>query len=67
MKLSGTVEVFQRSVYGVVKVYPANYAATLLAQLAGAQTFNAKQLKQIRDMGLTIEQVADPSMQPVSA
>jgi hypothetical protein len=60
VKLTGTVEVFQRQVYGRPAVYPANRPAELLAELAGVKTFNVAQLRAIRELGLTVEQVPDP-------
>lgn len=60
MKLEGVVQVFQRQVYGRSAVYPANRPAELLAELAGVKTFNIAQLRAIRELGLTVQQVADP-------
>lgn len=54
------VQVFMRSTYGQQRVYPANRVAEQLAAFAGVKTFSNPQLRQIRDMGLVIEQVQDP-------
>lgn len=57
---SQVVQVFSRRVYGVQKVYPANAAAQVAAQLVGAKTFNGAQLELLRDLGIRVEQVQDP-------
>lgn len=60
--VAGPVQVFTRQVYGQPKVYPFNRLAEQLAELAGVKTFSNAQVKQIRAMGFTVEQVQDPAL-----
>lgn len=57
-----TIEVFTRSVYGAINVYPANKAAEQLAQVAGTKTLSHKALTLAEAMGMQVKQVADPAM-----
>lgn len=58
---AGTVQVFVRQVYGRPLIYPANPAAQVAAQLAGVKTFSAVQLELLRDLGLEVQRLEDPS------
>lgn len=55
-----TIEVFVRSVYGVQKIYPANEAAKLLAEIAGTKTLSGEVLRRAQDLDLSVKFVADP-------
>lgn len=62
------VQVKVRNVYGAPKIYPANAAAELFAQLAGIKTFNNHQLNLVRALGHEVQLVPDvPSLDEVQA
>ena len=52
------ITVAVRSVYGNDLVYPADEKAILFAQLIGAKTFSAGQLRTIRALGYTVHVAA---------
>ena len=52
------ITVAVRNVYGNDLVYPADDRAALFAALAGAKTFNAKQIATIRALGYTVHVAA---------
>ena len=55
----GTVEVFEKEVYGNALVYPANETAHLLAKLARVKTFSDTQLSTIRALGYQVTLVVN--------
>lgn len=55
------VQYFQRQVYGVFKIYPANEPALKFAVLLGQKTFSVQELNQIEALGFKVEQVGDPA------
>jgi hypothetical protein len=55
------VQYFQRQVYGVFKIYPANDAGLRFAALLGQRTFSYQELNQIEALGFKVEQVQDPA------
>lgn len=57
-----TIQVFVRQVYGNALIYPANESARVLAQLTGTKTLTTAQLELARDLGCTLEYVADVGM-----
>lgn len=48
------VIVEQRNVYGSIKFYPANDLAQKFADLMKQKTFDARNLFDIKDMGVTV-------------
>ncbi len=57
------LEVYRKSVYGRVMLYPANQAAAKIAELLGQATLTGKQLETVASIdGVTIEIVQDPDM-----
>lgn len=56
------VEVEVRSVFGVPKIYPANEAARLIAEIAGQRTLNPKHLDKARLLGHEIVEVNPPKL-----
>jgi hypothetical protein len=52
-----TVEVTVRSVYGVDKIYPANWSAEIFASLAGQKTLTGSDLNLIRELGYAVVEV----------
>jgi len=48
------VIVEQRSVYGSIKFYPVNDLAQKFAELMRQKTFDARNLFDIKDMGVTV-------------
>lgn len=59
--LPKVVQYFQRQVYGVFKIYPANEPGEKFAALLGQKTFSISELNQIEALGFKVEQVADPA------
>ena len=55
-----TIQVFTRTVYGAINIYPANEAAETLASIAGTKTLSIEVIQRAKKLGLTVEQVADP-------
>lgn len=55
------IQVYARSVYGRMLVYPANAAAKALAAFAGVRTFNDNQIAALRSAGCAVEVVPDPA------
>jgi D-alanyl-D-alanine carboxypeptidase len=60
------IEVFVRNVYGTYKIYPANEAATLLAEIAGTKTLSKEVLAKAEKLGMPTIFVADPNMAPIT-
>ena len=50
-----TVQVEQRNVYGSIKFYPVNELAEQFAALMKQKTFDARNLADIKRMGIDIE------------
>lgn len=61
------IQIEVRSVYGVLQSYPANEAATLLAQIAGTKTLKHETLALAERMGFAIEQKAQAQFFKVAA
>ena len=55
----GRIEVTTRRVYGLAKIYPANQAAKLLAEIAGTATLTERTLSLAHQMGFEIVVDAD--------
>lgn len=51
------IEVTIKNVYGQIKVYPANEAAQLIANIAGTKTLSNQQLAYAERLGFQIKQV----------
>jgi hypothetical protein len=49
------LQVNLRSVYGEIKIYPANAAAHYLAQIAGTKTLTHRVLRNAIEMGCEVE------------
>lgn len=64
--MDNIVLIFHRTVYGVIKVYPANDTARKFAELLGIKTFNAMQLRQIRGLGFEVAHTSDPKIEEVA-
>ena len=61
MSAAGTVvQVFARSTYGQVRIYPANPCANLFCDLTKKCTLDPRDLAIMRTLGFTVEQVPDP-------
>jgi hypothetical protein len=51
-----------RNIYGETKIYPVNVAAKAIANIAGTKTLRkADMLTAQKDLGMTWEQVSDPT------
>ena len=50
-----TIQVEQRNVYGSIKFYPVNELAEQFAALMKQKTFDARNLSDIKRMGIDIE------------
>lgn len=59
---AGPIQVYGRNVYGVAKFYPANDSAAMLAKMLRQITLTQIDLMRAKELGLTIERVADPRM-----
>lgn len=57
------LELISREVYGVVKFYPANEAARVIADIAGTKTITPDKLELCKKLGLEIVDVT-PSRVP---
>jgi hypothetical protein len=57
--MNTVVQVFHKHVYGVQRIYPANETAKQFAELLQVKTLAADQLRQIRELGYSIERVFD--------
>ena len=55
--MSQVIQVQVRSVYGAIKIYPANEAAELIAKIAGTKTISSAQLAYAKQLGFQVEQV----------
>lgn len=55
--MSKVIEVEVKSVYGCDKIYPANDAAKVLAELTGKKTFSVTDLRNAGALGLEIVEV----------
>lgn len=54
------VQVYEREVYGSLKVYPANVAAEKFAEIAGTTTLTPHAIKCIRELGYEVHRVFPP-------
>ena len=61
------VQLFRRNVYGVTKIYPANTAGNLFAELLRVKTFSPAQVELMRDLGHPVAYVADAEAAKVGA
>ena len=52
-----TIKIRLKSVYGNTLIYPANEIAEQLVKLTGRKTFNKDDLKIVKELGYTIEQI----------
>ena len=57
-----SVQVFTRTTYGQMRIYPANATAERFLELTGNRTFSPGELAVIKQLGFTVEQVPDPDM-----
>jgi hypothetical protein len=60
MKIENTVQVQEKSVYGVTKLYPANSLADKLAAFKGQKTLTEQDIYALKDMGFHVELVYVP-------
>ena len=58
------LQIFYRDVYGKTLAYPANQAASHVAQLTGTRTLDERALSLARALGHTITVVTTPSRIP---
>jgi len=56
------IEVFRRREFGNDRFYPSNDAAKVLLGLMARQTFNEREIKDLRHAGFDIKQVTDPEL-----
>ena len=56
------IQVFARSVYGKIAIYPANEAAEIFSVLIGKKTFTAFDLSLFAKLGHEVEYVTDPKV-----
>jgi len=52
-----TVVVLQKTQYGSIRFYPVNEVAQKFADLMGRQTFDAGNLKRVKDIGFQVKVV----------
>jgi len=56
------IQVFARSVYGKMAIYPANEAAEIFSVLIGKKTFTTFDLSLLAKLGHEVEYVVDPKV-----
>ena len=61
------IQVYLKSVYGRITVYPANEAAQTLANIAGTKTLATQTLKYAEQLGMVIETVEAITLAEVMA
>lgn len=54
------IKIYERDVYGTVRIYPANKEAELFAEIAGTTTLTEHTIKCIKDLGFEVQQVLPP-------
>jgi len=59
VRLTMTIVVKQRDIYGNIRFYPINDLAQRFANLMRQKTFDAGNLREIKDMGVEIEIATD--------
>jgi hypothetical protein len=59
------IEIEIKSVYGVLKIYPANEAAELIAKIAGTKTLTNEALAYAERLGFEIKEVAPSKLNQV--
>lgn len=59
VRLTMTIVVKQRDIYGNIRFYPINDMAQRFANLMRQKTFDAGNLREIKDMGVEIEIATD--------
>lgn len=61
------IQVFARSVYGKIAIYPANEAAEIFSVLVGKKTFTPFDLSLLAKLGHEVEYVVDPKVAQLTA
>ncbi len=54
------VEIYEREVYGVTKIYPHNSAAETFAEIAGTITLTSHTILCIKELGYEVHRVFPP-------
>ena len=59
---AGPIQVFRRSVYGRVVIYPFSASADVLAALVGKKTLDERDLANAQKLGLQVDFMMDPEL-----